>query len=202
MTFPFSKVTITGIVTDVAITTTGSPPNVTVTDTILTISSSYGGTTRLTPGMTIVFASSFVGIESGKEYVISDVDFTSTTFKINENGVLKKAIDSYNLDVMFAAYLEFNDSTGPSVIFDTNKNNQGIVDYSQQLNRIVKLGEEEGFYTLSPYEYLGAISNYKNLVENGAILDQPTIQKSATKVARDTIAKYKKDFTTLPKVKD
>lgn len=202
MAFPFSKVTITGIVTSVSITTTGSPPNVTVVDTILTISSGYGGTTRLTPGMTIVFASSFVGIESGKEYVISDNDFTSNTFKINENGILKKATDNYNLDVMFAAYLEFNNSDGPSMIFDTNKNNQGIVDYSQQLNRIVKLGEEEGFYTLSPYEYLGAISNYKNLVEEGSILNKPTIQKSATKVARDTIAKYKNDLKTLPKVKD
>lgn len=61
------------------------------------------------------------------------------------------------------------------------------------------LAEGNGIHILGPYEYLANILLYKNLVEEGNILKEPTIQKSATKEARTKIDQYKNIIDDLPK---
>jgi len=152
MTFPFKKVTITGTITSVSVTTDVSPP-FSVIDTALNITDGYGGTHRLTPGMSIVFFSNIVGITAGVVYYILETEFSTNSFKISEtlNGSVKLATTNSSRLTMFAAYMEFEDSDGPAMIFDTNKANQGSIDYTE----LVRLAAGDGIHTIGPYEYLG-----------------------------------------------
>lgn len=198
MAFPFKKVTITGTITSVNVTVNESVPlPYPVIDTSLIIDTSYGGTHRLTPGMSIIFFSDVVGITAGVVYYILETGFTTTSFKISETldgSVTLATADSSRL-TMFAAYMEFEGSDGPAMIFDTNKANQGIVDYTE----LVRLASGDGIHTIGPYEYLGLINAYKTLVEQGDILKPATIQKSATKVAASKISEYLNIIKNLPK---
>lgn len=207
MTFPFKKVTITGTITSVGVTTSGSPPYP-VVDTSLVIDVTYGGTHRLTPGMSIIFFSDIVGITAGVVYYILETDFTTTSFKISEtlDGSVKLATGNSSRLTMFAAYMEFVGSDGPAMIFDTNKANQGIIDYTSAYTTLASnstimktLAEGDGIHTIGPYEYLGLINVYKTLVEQGDILKPATIQKSATKVASEKISEYLGIIKNLPK---
>lgn len=198
MAFPFKKVTITGTITSVTVTTDEAEPfPYPIIDTALGITVSYGGTHRLTPGMSIVFFSDLVGITAGVVYYILEEDFSSDSFKISEtlDGDVKLATDNSSRLTMFAAYMEFESSDGPAMIFDTNKANQGIVDYTE----LVRLAAGDGIHTIGPYEYLGLINSYKTLVEQGDILKPATIQKSATKVAAEKISDYLNIIKNLPK---
>jgi len=197
MSFPFKKVTITGTITSVTVTTNEAEPlPYPVIDTVLGVNVSYGGTHRLTPGMSIVFFSDLVGITAGVVYYILEEDFSTDSFKISEtlDGDVKLATDNSSRLTMFAAYMEFV-SDGPEMIFDTNKANQGIIDYTE----LVRLATGDGIHTIGPYEYLGLINSYKTLVEQGDILKPATIQKSATKVAAEKISDYLSVIKNLPK---
>jgi hypothetical protein len=204
MTTPIKKITVTGYITSISVTTERIPPvtgPLTVTDTSLGITSDFGGTSKLVPGMSIVFFSSLVGIEAGVVYKISADDFSSTSFKITENNTLKLAVESSSTKITFVAYQELTDSNGASLVFHTDSNTP-VIDYTEQFDRIVQLGSEEGFYTLSPYEYIGLVSSYKELTERGAVFNEPTIQKSATKAAADRVQRYRQTLRNLPKLKD
>ena len=198
MSFPFKKVTITGTITSVSVTTnSGVPPPYPVIDTALGITSDYGGTHRLTPGMSIVFFSDIVDITAGVVYYILEEGFSTNSFKISEtlNGDVKLATTNSSRLTMFAAYMEFEGSDGPAMIFDTNKANQGSIDYTE----LVRLATGNGIRTVGPYEYLGLINVYKTLVEQGDILKPTTIQKSAAKVAASKISEYLAIIKNLPK---
>jgi hypothetical protein len=147
--------------------------------------------------MSIVFFSNIVGITAGVVYYILETEFSTNSFKISEtlNGSVKLATTNSSRLTMFAAYMEFEDSDGPAMIFDTNKANQGSIDYTE----LVRLAAGDGIHTIGPYEYLGLINTYKNLVEQGDILKPSTIQKSATKIAASKISEYLSTIKTLPK---
>jgi hypothetical protein len=73
----------------------------------------------------------------------------------------------------------------------------GEIEQHQQ--KLRELGEGPGIHIISPYEYLGLISVYKSLIEEGTILKPATIQKSASKVATSKITEYLDAISALPK---
>lgn len=61
------------------------------------------------------------------------------------------------------------------------------------------LAEGSGIHFIGPYDYIGLISVYKSLIEEGSILKPATVQKSATKVATSKITEYLNAISSLPK---
>lgn len=66
-------------------------------------------------------------------------------------------------------------------------------------SKLRQLGEGSGIHVISPYDYLGLISVYKSLVEQGDILKPASVQKSASKVAASKITEYLNAISSLPK---
>jgi hypothetical protein len=65
--------------------------------------------------------------------------------------------------------------------------------------KLKELAEDKGIRIVSPWEYLTLILQYKSLIEEGNILKEPTIQKSATKEARAKIDDYIRSIGDLPR---
>ena len=98
------------------------------------------------------------------------------------------------------------DSSNPLNVIYHESSGHIAIDYSKYYERIAtavetlaSLAQGQGLHTKGPYEYLNLISVFKNLVEEGTILNPPTIQKSATKEARNKIDQYKTIIDDLPK---
>ena len=86
-----------------------------------------------------------------------------------------------------------------SVGSDSSTLSSTFLNISDNINVLKNLAEGPGIHAIGPYEYLGLIGTYKNLVEEGDILKTNTIQKSATKVAALRITEYLNIIKNLPK---
>lgn len=74
------------------------------------------------------------------------------------------------------------------------------VDYSAYYQQFIDLASGDGLHIIGPYDYIGLISSYKALVEEGSILKPATIQKSSTKDANARISDYLEIIKSLPKL--
>jgi hypothetical protein len=65
---------------------------------------------------------------------------------------------------------------------------------------IKELAVGEGIRTIGPWDHIGFISTYKNLIEQGKITSPSTIQKSAVKESLAKLEEYRLLIKDLPKL--
>lgn len=197
MASPLSKITVVGKVSGTSYTTIGEEPSVEDIYNVLT-----NDTDNLTPGMAIVFSLDIGGLTAGTIYYILEEGFTTnTSFRVStEIEGTPSVVSDATKKVFYTAYLEFSESTGPGIIIDNNTANQPVIDYSPYYQQFIDLASGDGLHIVGPYDYIGLISSYKALVEEGSILKPATIQKSATKDANSRISNYLEIIKSLPKL--
>ena len=88
-----------------------------------------------------------------------------------------------------------------STTFATNSTTiaNKLTEIESHQKRLKELAEGEGLHIIGAYDYFGLISLYKLLIEEGKILESPTIQKSAVKEALERVSEYRQAFSEIPR---
>jgi hypothetical protein len=147
------------------------------------------------PTSTPDYGGSITGIRS--ELTSIDTDTTAIAANISAMTTNSTAIAA---SIATIATNSTNISTKISTISDKITiiaDKQTLMETYQK--KLKELAEDKGIRIVSPWEYLTLILQYKSLIEEGNILKEPTIQKSATKEARAKIDDYIRSIGDLPR---
>jgi nitrate/nitrite-specific signal transduction histidine kinase len=151
------------------------------------------------PTSTPDYGSSITGIRS--ELTSIDTDTTAIAASIAtmaaNSTLIKSSLQTIENSVNTGSTTLVSVLADAASALETIADKQTLMETYQK--KLKELAEDKGIRIVSPWEYLTLILQYKSLIEEGNILKEPTIQKSATKEARAKIDDYIRSIGDLPR---